>query len=314
MTTEVSRRAAISRGWIDRGDDERVHRRVLRHAQPPRLATSVISGCDCRASLRLCEARSRSPPARAPAGTRCTSAARRIERAEPPHLPPFEQTNGVLRACHRGRELEQRARRGQSVSYTPVGHTGPHFVPHDLAPQRGQPARRLAARHPTTNTWTVFIDLNLALPCSQALPRSVSEAPDPYVPPLPGGLLAAGTSPAASTRRGERGATTRREQLLRPAAKVTASGLIVLGIDALVRPSVTYGPNRPASSFSVVPSCVSSRSVFFCVACRRRDCFGARINARRRVERDAEHVVVRLERPELVAVLHVPDRSGRSSS
>src|SRR3954468_22627053 len=62
-------------------------------------------------------------------------------------------------------------------------------------------------------------------------------------------------------------------------SQVSCSGFIDFGIDAFVVPSVTYGPYRPARSFSVWPSLVSSRSVFFCAPCRRRDCFGARINA-----------------------------------
>src|SRR3954453_16953502 len=54
-------------------------------------------------------------------------------------------------------------------------------------------------------------------------------------------------------------------------SQVSCSGFIDFGIDAFVVPSVTYGPYRPASILRVWPSFVSSRSVFFCAPCRRRD-------------------------------------------
>ena len=46
-------------------------------------------------------------------------------------------------------------------------------------------------------------------------------------------------------------------------SNVIDSGVEVFGIEALVVPSVTYGPYRPASSFRVVPFSVNSRSTFF---------------------------------------------------
>src|SRR5262245_26315646 len=90
---------------------------------------------------------------------------------------------------------------------------------------------------------------------------------------------AARRRPPTGARRGAGTAFRRASSNSIACSNVTESGFMLFGTDALVVPSVTYGPYRPASSLMVVPLLVSSFNVFFCEACRRRDCFGARKSA-----------------------------------
>ena len=111
--------------------------------------TTVISGCAWIASVIACENRSRSTASAAPAGTRCASAARMHERAEPPHLL-LQQADGVIELVAAKRVGADQL--GETIGLVHGGRTHrPHLVQHDAHAERGRLPGGLGAREPAAD-------------------------------------------------------------------------------------------------------------------------------------------------------------------
>src|SRR5688572_22728133 len=269
--------------------------------------TTVINGWAWMASVIACENRSRSTASAAPAGTRCSSAAR-ITRDPRRRISSFRRPTALSSLSPR-KEFEQTSSASRSVLWTSVGRTGRISWMTAATPDAAHCHAASEPARPPPMMWTM---LRRRRPEGEGLsrPRSLCLRQPfglgPWAFGLPRGLRrgAAATRGRASPRCGSH-APPGLEQFNRllVGQRLRTGRLrerrVQVAVGHVRSVSTRQQLDRRGAVLRQLAQGFLLRRALAARLLRRANQFQCRF------ERDPEHVVFRFQRAELIAVLHI---------